>query len=221
MTEDELDETEVSTRPFCSMLMIVAPDGVSEPLARPADTPVNVTVPQLARGTSELPSEKSSTIHSAFCWQSAGWPENVCDTCWPVEWLMSVAVPPVRDVATTEAVIESPALRLNPVKSCAKSGNHSNQAVGGGEVASGERRPRNGSAASVSRAEAISENRSLPSNEVRDPEIVKSTPVWRMALPQVSPSIPTHAEAEWVPEPPEGSRGVGTVKVPVTDLNVF
>ena len=50
---------------------------------------------------------------------------------------------------------------------------------------------------------------------------MKSTPVWRMALPHVSPSIPTHAEAEWVPELPEGSRGVGTVNVPVTDLNVF
>ena len=129
VTEDELADTEVSTRPFCSMLMMVAPDGVSEPLARPADTPVNVTVPQLARGTRELPSEKSSTIHSAFSWQSAGWPENVCDTCWPVEWLMSVAVPPVSEVATTDAVIESPAWRVNPVKSCAKSGNHSNQAT--------------------------------------------------------------------------------------------
>ena len=42
-----------------------------------------------------------------------------------------------------------------------------------------------------------------------------------MAVPQVSPSIPTHAEAECVPELPEGSLGVGTVKVPVTDLKVF
>ena len=60
-----------------------------------------------------------------------------------------------------------------------------------------------------------------PSNEVVPPETVKSTPVWRMAVPQVSPSIPTHAEAECVPELPEGSLGVGTVKVPVTDLKVF
>ena len=74
---------------------------------------------------------------------------------------------------------------------------------------------------SVGSVEGWLGRRSSPSNEVRDPEIVKSTPVWRMALPQVSPSIPTHAEAEWVPDPPEGSRGVGTVKVPVTDLNVF
>ena len=61
----------------------------------------------------------------------------------------------------------------------------------------------------------------VPSKEVRVPETVKSIPVWRIAVPQVSPSMPTHAEAECVPEPPEGSRGVGTVKVPVTDLNVF
>ena len=41
-----------------------------------------------------------------------------------------------------------------------------------------------------------------------------------MALPQVSPSMPTHAEAECVPEPPEGSLGVGTVNVAVTLLYV-
>jgi hypothetical protein len=42
-----------------------------------------------------------------------------------------------------------------------------------------------------------------------------------MADPQVSPSIPTHAEEEKVPDPePEGLDGVGTVKVPVTVLKV-
>ena len=81
MTEEPLAETDVSTRPFCSMLIIVAPEGVVEPLERPADAPVNVTVPQLARGTRPPPSSKSSTIHSAFSWQSAGWPENVWETC--------------------------------------------------------------------------------------------------------------------------------------------
>ena len=44
---------------------------------------------------------------------------------------------------------------------------------------------------------------------------VKSTPVWRIAFPQVSPSIPTHAEA--APLLPEG---IGTVKVPVTVVKV-
>ena len=46
------------------------------------------------------------------------------------------------------------------------------------------------------------------------------TPVCRIALPQVSPSMPTHAEAECSPDSPDGSLGVGTVKVPVTDWNV-
>lgn len=124
-----LVDADVSTRPFCSMLMIVAPDGAA-PLAV---APVKVTVPQFASGTSELPSSKSSTIHSASCSQSAGWPENVCETVWPVEWFTIVAVPPVRDVAVTETVMELPAASEMPVKSCAKSGNHSNHAVGGGQ----------------------------------------------------------------------------------------
>ena len=35
-----------------------------------------------------------------------------------------------------------------------------------------------------------------PSYETEPRDMVKSTPVWRMALSQVSPSMPTHAEAE-------------------------
>lgn len=38
---------------------------------------------------------------------------------------------------------------------------------------------------------------------------------WRMAVPQVSPSMPTHAD----PEP--ALVGEGTVKVPVTEVNLF
>ena len=49
---------------------------------------------------------------------------------------------------------------------------------------------------------------------------MKSTPVCRIALPQVSPSMPTHAEAECVPELPDASLGVGTVNVPVTAVQV-
>ena len=60
----------------------------------------------------------------------------------------------------------------------------------------------------------------LPSNETEPPETVKSIPVWRMAVWQVSPSMPTQADAACEPDPPEGSLGVGTVKVPVTDLKV-
>jgi hypothetical protein len=48
--------------------------------------------------------------------------------------------------------------------------------------------------------------------------MVKSTPVCKIALLQVSPSIPTQAEAECEPEPEED--GLGTVNVPVTDLYV-
>lgn len=48
---------------------------------------------------------------------------------------------------------------------------------------------------------------------------VRSTPVWRMAEPQVSPSIPTQTEAE-PEELPGAAWGVGTVKVPVTDVKV-
>jgi hypothetical protein len=54
------------------------------------------------------------------------------------------------------------------------------------------------------------------------PSTLKSMPVWRMALPQESPSMPTQAEDEYSvrEEPPLGSFGDGTVKVPVTDLYV-
>ena len=48
--------------------------------------------------------------------------------------------------------------------------------------------------------------------------MLKSTPVWRIALSHESPSMPTHAEAECVPDPPEGSLGVGTTNVAVTLL---
>ena len=130
VTVEPLVDTEVSTRPFCSMLMIVEPAGVVVPLAVRADAPVKVTVPQFASGTSELPDSKSSTIHSAFSWQSAGCPEKVCETVWPVERFSIVAVPPVRLVAVTETWIWLPGLSEMPVKSCAKSGNHSNHAGG-------------------------------------------------------------------------------------------
>ena len=42
-----------------------------------------------------------------------------------------------------------------------------------------------------------------------------------MALPYVSPSMPTHADAEYEPsDDPDGAEGVGTVKVPTTLLRV-
>ena len=59
-----------------------------------------------------------------------------------------------------------------------------------------------------------------PSKETELPETVKSTPVWRIAFPHVSPSMPTHADAACEPDAPEGSLGVGTVNVAVTLLYV-
>lgn len=55
----------------------------------------------------------------------------------------------------------------------------------------------------------------LPSYETAPPEMVKSRPVCKMAVPQVSPSMPTQADA--APSPPVG---VGTMNVPVTNVNV-
>lgn len=60
----------------------------------------------------------------------------------------------------------------------------------------------------------------LPSYETPPSSMVKSRPVWRMAVPHVSPSMPTQAEAAYEPEPPPGADGVGTVKVPVTAVKV-
>jgi hypothetical protein len=114
-----------STLLFCSMLISVALDVGDWPLAV---APVKVMVPKLESGTSELPSSKSSTIHSAFSWQSDGWPVNEWVTVWPDVWLMIVAEPAVRLVAVTVVVIESPAWMVMPEKSEAKAGNHSNQA---------------------------------------------------------------------------------------------
>lgn len=125
MTELPETDTEVRVWPFCCISMIVAPDGPTPP----ALAPLKVTVPKLAKGTRLLPDEKSSTIHSALVWQSDGWPEKVCDTVWPRELFLMVAVPPVKELAETVTLMLSPAARVIPVKSWAKSGNHSNQAA--------------------------------------------------------------------------------------------
>ena len=116
----ELVETEVRTVLLCSMSMIVAPDGPTDvPAVVVADAPVKVTVPKLAKGTSEEPSSKSSTIHSALYSQSEGWPEKVCETVLPLLLFVIVAVPPVLDVAVTVTVTESPAEKVMPEKSYA------------------------------------------------------------------------------------------------------
>ena len=54
-------------------------------------------------------------------------------------------------------------------------------------------------------------------------ETVKSTPVCKIAVLYVFPSIPTQAEAEYSPSvaaTPDGADGLGTVNFPDTALNV-
>ncbi len=81
VTELSVVETSVMTWLFCSMSKMDAPGGPTvEPLLVVADAPVNVTVPKFAKGTREPPESKSSTIHSAFVSQRAGWSENVFET---------------------------------------------------------------------------------------------------------------------------------------------
>ncbi len=115
-----MTELEVSTLLLCSMSMSVAPDGPTvEPLLVVADAPVKVTVPKLAKGTSEPPDSKSSTIHSALYSQSAGWLENVCVTVLPFVLFVIVAVPPVFEDAVTVTVTVSPEEKVMPEKSYA------------------------------------------------------------------------------------------------------
>ncbi|CAK5266529.1 unnamed protein product, partial [Mycena citricolor] len=80
---------------------------------------VNVTVPKLANGTSELPSSKSSTIHSAFSPQSLPLPESDLDTLLPVDSLVMETLPEVEDFLVATRVITSPALTEKPEKSLA------------------------------------------------------------------------------------------------------
>ena len=58
---------------------------------------------------------------------------------------------------------------------------------------------------------------SVPSYETELPLMAKSIPVWRMAVSQVSPSIPTHIERVSLLLPDDVLR-VGTVNVPVTEV---
>lgn len=110
-------ETLVRTLPFCSMSMMVAPDGPTVPEEPVAEAPVKVTSPKSAKGTSELPSEKSSTIHSALssC-RAADWPVNVWVTVVPLETFLTTAVPAVVEVAVTVTVMVSPAEMEMPEK---------------------------------------------------------------------------------------------------------
>lgn len=129
MTDEELAEALVNTSPFCSRSIMVAPAGVVVPEEVVACALVKVTVPKSAKGTKEEPSSKSSTIHSAFSWQR--WAEEVraLETVWPRLTLVIVAVPEVVEEAATVTVTVSPASMVMPVKSVAKAGKYSNQAM--------------------------------------------------------------------------------------------
>lgn len=96
MTPEELVEAEVKTLPFCSISMSVAPAGVTVlPEIVVACAFVNLTVPKSAKGTREFPSSKSSTIHSAFSWQSLDEEVRDCVTVLPVDTFVMTAVPEV------------------------------------------------------------------------------------------------------------------------------
>ena len=76
-------------------------------------------MPQFANGTSEEPSSKSSTIHSASCSHSADEEEMLCEPVWPFELFVMTAVPLVVDDAVTVSVTLSPAENEMPEKSYA------------------------------------------------------------------------------------------------------
>ena len=99
--------------------MRTAPLGPTLLLAVFALAPVNVTVPKFANGTSELPSSKSSTIHSASCSHSAELDVMLFETVLPLLLFVITAVPDVVDDAVTVSVTLSPALKVMSEKSYA------------------------------------------------------------------------------------------------------
>lgn len=119
MTEEPEVETLVKTLLLCLMSMMLAPEGPTEPEEVLAEASVKVTVPKLAKGTRELPSSKSSTIHSASCSQRAEEEVIFLLTLWPLELFVMTAVPAVVLEAVTVRVTESPALKEMPEKSYA------------------------------------------------------------------------------------------------------
>lgn len=107
----------VNITAFCLISSIVAPAGVTTPAEPAAAQLVKATVPKFANGTRPLDVEKSSTIHSALTLERAGCAEKVWLTLVPRDTFLTVATPPVVDVATTEIVTVSPAAMAMPLKS--------------------------------------------------------------------------------------------------------
>ena len=92
---------------LCTMSMRVADAGETEVPDLMAE-PVKVEVGKPAKAMSELPSSKSSRIHSAEFWDSLLPPETVPTTEVPRVLLMMVTVPEVVLVAVTLVVMLSP-----------------------------------------------------------------------------------------------------------------
>lgn len=111
-------ETEVKTWLFCSMSIMVEPEGPTvDPELVVATALEKVTVPKLAKGTREPFSSKSSTIHSAFSSHKAEEELRDLVTVCPVETFSMTAVPDVVEEAVTVVVMTSPALMEMPEKS--------------------------------------------------------------------------------------------------------
>jgi len=129
VTELEEVVTDVKTWLFCSRSIITAPLGpVVAPETIVATAFENVTVPKLAKGTRLLPSSKSSTIHSAFSWQSFAEEVKDFETVTPVERFSILTVPEVAVETVAVRRIWLPAEIEIPEKSVAKAGKYSNQA---------------------------------------------------------------------------------------------
>lgn len=99
------------------MSMAVAPEAVSLPLFVNAVAPVNASVPHFASFTSELPSSKSSTIHSALAPHKAELDVKDLVTVLPVLRFWSLATPALDEEDVTVATMTLPAARLKPEKS--------------------------------------------------------------------------------------------------------
>lgn len=98
---------------FCSISMRVASAAVTVPEEVVASAPVNLTVPKLAKGTSEQSfpshSSKSSTIHSALNSHNFAVEVTALETDVPLLLLIISRVPEVVLATVAVRVIESPA----------------------------------------------------------------------------------------------------------------
>jgi len=175
-----------------SRLMIVAPDTPTVDDPVEADALVNVTGLKLAKLTCEFPSSKSSTIHSAFWPPRAAEDEGAETVVWTVFPVLTFS-------RTTVPRVEEVAVTVTEM-------------VLPGEMGIPEK--------SIAKLGNHSNQASYETAPLL--ETVKSIPDCKMAFWNVSPSIPTQADAENEPEPePDGREGVGALNLPVTEVNFW